>query len=85
MDCPFNYQKVVPSFIMDTLYGKQITIYGDGLQKIIAFNKKNVVSSVEIVNPGEGYTNKTLFFEEDHVNEYDNKIEYPNHRYNNTM
>ena len=33
MDCPFNYQKVVPSFIMDTLYGKQITIYGDGLQK----------------------------------------------------
>lgn len=33
MDCPFNYQKVVPSFIMDTLYGKQITIYGDGHQK----------------------------------------------------
>ena len=33
MDCPFNYQKVVPSFIMDTLYDKQITIYGDGLQK----------------------------------------------------
>lgn len=33
MDCPFNYQKVVPSFIMDTLYGKKITIYGDGHQK----------------------------------------------------
>ena len=59
------------------------TSYGDGLQKIISFDKKNVVSSVEIVNPGEGYTNKTLFFEEENVDIYDNKINYPNHGYNN--
>ena len=32
-DAPFNYQKIIPSFIMDTLANKPITIYGDGKQK----------------------------------------------------
>ena len=57
------------------------TSYGDGLQKITAFEKKNVVSSVEVVNPGEGYTNKTLFFREANVNTYNNTIDYVDHGY----
>lgn len=32
-NAPFNYQKIIPSFIMDTLHNKPITIYGDGTQK----------------------------------------------------
>jgi len=43
--------------------------YGDGLQQITSFEKKNVISSIEVVNPGEGYTNKTLFFKSESVNE----------------
>ena len=33
LNAPFNYQKIIPSFIMDTLSNKPITIYGDGKQK----------------------------------------------------
>ena len=32
-NAPFNYQKIIPSFIMDTLAKNEITIYGDGEQK----------------------------------------------------
>jgi hypothetical protein len=59
------------------------TAYGDGLQKITSFERKNVVSSIEVVNPGEGYTNKTLFFKESNVNKYNNTIDYANHGYQN--
>lgn len=57
--------------------------YGDGLQRITSFEKKNVISSIEVVNPGEGYTNKTLFFNLNQVNKYTNSIEYKNHGYKN--
>ncbi len=32
-NAPFNYQKIIPSFIMDTLMKNEIIIYGDGKQK----------------------------------------------------
>lgn len=32
-DAPFNYQKVIPTFIIETLRGNPIPIYGDGEQK----------------------------------------------------
>lgn len=32
-NAPFNYQKIIPSFIMDTLSSNEIVIYGDGNQK----------------------------------------------------
>lgn len=32
-DAPYNYQKVIPTFIMETLRGNKIPIYGDGTQK----------------------------------------------------
>lgn len=33
LNAPFNYQKIIPSFIMDTLIKNEIIIYGDGKQK----------------------------------------------------
>ena len=59
------------------------TAYGDGLQKITSFEKKNVISSIEVINGGSNYTNKTLFFNKNHVNVYRNTIKYPNHGYSN--
>jgi nucleoside-diphosphate-sugar epimerase len=44
-NAPFNYQKVVPSFIMDTLMEKSITIYGDGKQKSEYIFVEDVVES----------------------------------------
>ena len=45
LNAPFNYQKVVPSFIMDTLSKNEITIYGDGLQKSEYIYVKDVSES----------------------------------------
>mgnify|MGYP001218133182 CR=1 FL=1 len=45
---PFNYQKVIPSFIMDTLMGKNITIYGDGKQKSEYIFVQDVVESFRL-------------------------------------
>ena len=57
------------------------TSYGDGLQRIQSFDKKNVISSIEVENSGSGYENKTLFFNEDNVDQFDNKIVYEDHGY----
>jgi len=48
MNCPFNYQKVVPSFIMDTLNDKKITIYGDGEQKSEYIYVEDVVNAFDL-------------------------------------
>ena len=32
-DAPYNYQKIIPTFIIETLRGNKIPIYGDGTQK----------------------------------------------------
>ena len=45
LNAPFNYQKVVPSFIMDTLSKNEIIIYGDGLQKSEYIYVKDVSES----------------------------------------
>ena len=45
LNAPFNYQKVVPSFIMDTLSKNEIIIYGDGLQKSEYIYVKDVAES----------------------------------------
>ncbi len=55
--------------------------YGEGLQRIQSFDKKNVISSIEVENSGSGYENKTLFFKKDNINIYDNKINILNHGY----
>ena len=46
-NAPFNYQKIIPSFIMDNLMGKSITIYGDGNQKSEYIYVEDVVESFE--------------------------------------
>ena len=45
LNAPFNYQKVVPSFIMDTLSKNEVIIYGDGLQKSEYIYVKDVSES----------------------------------------
>ncbi|NDB55154.1 YHYH protein, partial [archaeon] len=55
--------------------------YGEGLQRFSTADKKNVISSIEVINPGKGYTNKTLFFTGSSINKFDNYIQIPNHGY----
>ena len=55
--------------------------YGEGLQKFSTADKKNVISSIEVINRGKGYTNKTSFFNDFSVNTFDNYIQIQNHGY----
>tara|TARA_Y100001970_G_C14185583_1_gene832404 strand:+ start:692 stop:1636 length:945 start_codon:yes stop_codon:yes gene_type:complete len=47
LNAPFNYQKIIPSFIMDTLKKNEIEIYGDGKQKSEYIYVEDVVESFE--------------------------------------
>ena len=58
-----------------------LSAYGDGLQRIQSFDKKNVISSIEVEDGGYGYENKTLFFDRDDVNINDNSLNIRNHGY----
>ena len=58
-----------------------ISAYGDGLQRIQSFDKKNVISSIEVEDGGYGYENKTLFFNLDNVDINDNSLKIRNHGY----
>ena len=65
-NAPFNYQKVIPSFIMDTLAKNEITIYGDGKQKSEYIYVKDVAETfsrmidkeintgIEVIHVGSG-------------------------------
>lgn len=44
-EAPFNYQKVIPTFIIETLRGNKIQIYGDGNQKSEYIFVNDVVES----------------------------------------
>lgn len=55
--------------------------YGEGLQKLTSTDRKRVISSIEVINPGKGYTNKTLFFDGGSINLFDNTITILNHGY----
>jgi hypothetical protein len=56
--------------------------YGEGLQKLTSSDKKNVISSIEVISPGRNYTNKTLFFDKNSVSIFNNTIKIINHGYN---
>ena len=55
--------------------------YGEGLQKLTSTDRKKVISSIEVINAGKGYSNKTLFFYGDSINLFDNTITILNHGY----
>ena len=69
---PFNYQKIIPSFIMDHLNKKSITIYGDGRQKSEYIFIDDVVMSfylslktkkrfgTEVIHVGRGKNNSVV-------------------------
>ena len=58
-----------------------LTSNGEGLQFIEAYNKKSIVSSIEVVAGGTGYKNKTLYFTPSQVNINNNTIEIEDHGY----
>ena len=72
LNAPFNYQKVVPSFIMDTLSKNEVIIYGDGLQKseyiyvkdvsesFFRIIDKEVNTGTDIVHVGSGINHSVL-------------------------
>jgi len=60
-----------------------ITTYGSGLQTIEAFEKKKVISSIEVVNAGYDYRNKTLYFQPSKVDIFDNKLSIKDHSLKN--
>ena len=72
LGAPYNYQKVIPSFIMDTLNGKPITIYGDGKQKSEYIYVKDVSESffrlvdqeintgIDVVHVGSGKNSSVI-------------------------
>jgi len=57
-----------------------LSTYGSGLQTIEAFEKKKVISSIEVVNAGYDYRNKTLYFQPSKVDIFDNKLNIDNHK-----
>lgn len=66
---PFNYQKVIPTFIIETLRGNSIPIYGDGEQRSEYIFVQDVVEAFvraletpkniggEIIHVGQGKSN----------------------------
>lgn len=72
LNAPFNYQKVVPSFIMDTLSKNEVVIYGDGLQKseyiyvkdvsesFFRIIDKEVNTGTDVVHVGSGKNHSVL-------------------------
>lgn len=72
LNAPFNYQKIIPSFIMDTLKNDEITIYGDGTQKSEYIYVDDVVESferalnkkenmhTEVIHVGRGTNNSVI-------------------------
>jgi hypothetical protein len=59
------------------------TDYGDGLHKLTTTGSKKIVTSIDIINPGSNYTNKTLFFNSNDISPSFDIIKLPNHGYNN--
>ena len=71
-NAPFNYQKVIPSFIMDTLNKNEIIIYGDGEQKseyiyvkdvsesFFRMIEKEINTGTDIVHVGSGKNHSVL-------------------------
>jgi hypothetical protein len=57
------------------------TSYGEGSQQFKSFNKKQIISSIEVLSSGEGYSNKKLFFDPKNVNIYSNSLNIENHQY----
>lgn len=61
LNAPYNYQKIIPSFIMDTLAGEKITIYGDGEQRSEYIFVQDVVESfVRAINHNEKFSTEVI-------------------------
>ncbi len=55
---------------------------GSGLQKFRTKNSKNTLNTVEVLNEGKNYKNKTLLVKPTGISTQYNKINFVNHRFN---
>ena len=72
LSAPYNYQKIIPSFIMDTLMKNEITVYGDGKQKseyiyvedvVETFSRmidREIDTGIEVIHVGTGKNNSVI-------------------------
>ncbi len=58
-----------------------LTSFGDGIHSIEAFEKKKVISSIEVISGGSNYSSKQLFFQPEDVDLYRGTITIKNHGY----
>lgn len=58
-----------------------LTSYGNGIHKFRTFQTKNIISAIQVIDGGTGYSSKKLFFLPEHVNVYNNTLTIPNHNY----
>lgn len=58
IDCewgaPYNYQKVVPTFIMNALRNEPLPVFGDGEQKAVYMHVDDIVSALILAAEAEG-------------------------------
>jgi len=53
--------------------------YGDGIHKITSVTAKNSISSVDVLDSGQNYTNKILYFNSNNINKNFDTIKIKNH------
>ena len=80
-----NTIKLYPSYdnAVSGINTVDLTSYGNGIHKFRTFEVKNIISSIEVINGGEGYSTKKLFFKPEDINLYSNNITIQNHNYQN--
>ncbi len=66
---------------IDNINPISISNYGVGVQKFITANKKKIVSSVDIINPGVGYCNNKTLVKSTGITTSSNILTIPNHGY----
>ena len=66
---------------IDNVNPISISDYGVGVQKFRTANKKKIVSSIEVVNPGIGYCNNKTLVKSSGITTSSNILTIPNHGY----
>ena len=59
-----------------------LTSYGSGTHSLSAVQRKRIINSVKVTNPGSGYKNKATYVKSENINVYSNTIDAEDHGYN---
>ena len=60
-----------------------LTVYGNGVHSLTALTKKRQIDSINIIEPGEGYSNKKVICQHTGINTATNSVNSINHGYTN--